>query len=226
MTCTADYTSQSISGYNSSPPPDDGSQVASNQLEWAKHITKIGNPLKTLIEAINTELVTTFTEVCVDIVALQDHIAFPDGSGVVSIPFYLDEEALPTGWTSLSLNNMMMKVRNVGGGVTGGTNSFSSQFSATLASESTTLSVADTPAHTHFMAAAVDPGTESSLSNTTQAARSNITVGDSEDKYNLQPTATAATVGLTSSYGSGGGHTHDVDMDAEYAEVIMGTRYF
>ena len=54
------YTGQSISGYNASPPPDDGSQSSGNQLEWAKHITKIGNPLKALAEAIDTAVSAAF----------------------------------------------------------------------------------------------------------------------------------------------------------------------
>lgn len=53
------YSSVSISGYNANPPADDGSQVASNQLQWSKHTTKIGGPLKTAIESINSTLVTT-----------------------------------------------------------------------------------------------------------------------------------------------------------------------
>ena len=39
------YTAVAISGYNSAPPPDDGSQSASNKLEWAKHKTKLTDPL-------------------------------------------------------------------------------------------------------------------------------------------------------------------------------------
>lgn len=54
------YTSQSISGYNSSPPSDDGSQTSTNEITWAKHKTKLGDPIKTLAEAINTELVSAF----------------------------------------------------------------------------------------------------------------------------------------------------------------------
>lgn len=57
------YTSQTISGYNASPPADDGSQVNSNKLEWAKHKTKLGDPIKTLSEAINTQLVSAFGKV-------------------------------------------------------------------------------------------------------------------------------------------------------------------
>ena len=50
------YTSQSISGYNSSPPPDDASVQSSNKLEWAKHKTKLADPVKTLTEAVNTQV--------------------------------------------------------------------------------------------------------------------------------------------------------------------------
>lgn len=52
------YSSVTVTGYNASPPADDGTQVASNQVTWAKHKGKIGDPLKTAIEAINTALVT------------------------------------------------------------------------------------------------------------------------------------------------------------------------
>lgn len=55
---TNPYTSQTISNYNDSPPADDGSQVASNRVEWAKHLNKIGDPLKALAEGINSQAVT------------------------------------------------------------------------------------------------------------------------------------------------------------------------
>ena len=54
------YSSQTISGYNSSPPPDDASQVSANKIEWAKHINKIGGPLKTLAEGINSQANSAF----------------------------------------------------------------------------------------------------------------------------------------------------------------------
>ena len=54
------YTSQVISGYNSSPPSDDGAQTESNKITWAKHKTKLSDPIKTLAEAINTQLLTAF----------------------------------------------------------------------------------------------------------------------------------------------------------------------
>jgi hypothetical protein len=52
------YSTVTISGYNATPPADDGSQVASNQITWAKHKLKLGDPLKTAIESINSALVT------------------------------------------------------------------------------------------------------------------------------------------------------------------------
>lgn len=57
------YETQTISGYNANPPSDDATQVASNQIEWQKHIDKIGGPLKTLSESINTEILSAFDKI-------------------------------------------------------------------------------------------------------------------------------------------------------------------
>lgn len=51
------YTTVSVSGYNSSPPADDGSVTEANKLKWSNHKIKLGDPLKTAIESINTKLV-------------------------------------------------------------------------------------------------------------------------------------------------------------------------
>lgn len=47
------YNEVTVTGFNANPPVDDGSQVAANEVEWQKHLDKIGNPLKTAIEAID-----------------------------------------------------------------------------------------------------------------------------------------------------------------------------
>lgn len=62
---TNPYTGPTIAGYNASPPPDDGSTTASNKLEWAKHISKIGDPLVTFAEAINTAVNNAFNSLIV-----------------------------------------------------------------------------------------------------------------------------------------------------------------
>ena len=58
MTASNIYASVAISGYNASPPPDDGSQTSANEITWAKHKTKLADPVKTLAEAVNTAMVT------------------------------------------------------------------------------------------------------------------------------------------------------------------------
>lgn len=52
------YSTEAISGYNSSPPADDGTTAESNKLKWSNHKDKLGDPLKTAIENIDTKLVT------------------------------------------------------------------------------------------------------------------------------------------------------------------------
>lgn len=56
------YTTVSISGYNSSPPPDDGSTGSDNQITWSKHKTKIGDPIKNAVESIDSKLVTALNQ--------------------------------------------------------------------------------------------------------------------------------------------------------------------
>lgn len=52
------YSSTSPSGYNSSPPSDDGSATEANRVYWATGKTKLADPLYNWISAVNTALVT------------------------------------------------------------------------------------------------------------------------------------------------------------------------
>ncbi len=55
------YTPPSLSEFNASAPSDDGSEVESNSLQWARDIVaKIGTPLKDFAEAINTAVKNQF----------------------------------------------------------------------------------------------------------------------------------------------------------------------
>ena len=54
------YVPVTISGYNTSPPPDDGSTSADNKVEWAKHTGKIGDPLKAGIEEVDDNVTDAF----------------------------------------------------------------------------------------------------------------------------------------------------------------------
>lgn len=54
------YSGESISGYNSSPPADDGTATEANKIKWSTIKGKITDPIKTLAESINTALTTAF----------------------------------------------------------------------------------------------------------------------------------------------------------------------
>ena len=52
------YTRPTLTGYNADPPSDDGAQTAMNRVDWAKHLEKIGNPLRVYADAINNGVST------------------------------------------------------------------------------------------------------------------------------------------------------------------------
>jgi len=52
---TDTYTPPTIANYNDNPPDDDGTVSSDNLVEWAKHISEIGNPLKNYIDAVSAE---------------------------------------------------------------------------------------------------------------------------------------------------------------------------
>ena len=54
------YSSITISGFSESPPSDDGLVTENNKVKWSTIKTKLATPLKTAIEAINTDLVNAF----------------------------------------------------------------------------------------------------------------------------------------------------------------------
>lgn len=53
------YSSVTVSGYNASPPTDDGATTEANQITWAKIKTKLADPLKTALESINANVAST-----------------------------------------------------------------------------------------------------------------------------------------------------------------------
>jgi len=65
------YGGTSVSGYNSNPPPDDGTTVATNQITWAGIKQKIGDPLNTFAAAIDSNLTAAFGKLL-------------DGAGIVT----------------------------------------------------------------------------------------------------------------------------------------------
>lgn len=84
------YPTQSISGYNASPPVDDGTQVEANKIKWVTHKDKLTDPVKTLAEAIDTALVTyvdrqpTLKSTAYT-TALTDHLKIIETTGTTTI---------------------------------------------------------------------------------------------------------------------------------------------
>ena len=61
------YASESISGYNAAPPPDDASTGEDNRLRWSNVKDKVGDPIKTALENIDTKLVNMADEAIRDV---------------------------------------------------------------------------------------------------------------------------------------------------------------
>jgi hypothetical protein len=107
------YSSQSASGYNSSPPPDDGTHVASNQITWAGIKAKLADVLKTLADAINTQLVT-FTDFSGSSIVgayttqASDHMQTLEASGTFTVKL-MDATTAAAGY--------IVSINNVGSGV-------------------------------------------------------------------------------------------------------------
>ena len=60
------YTTKTLSGYNATPPADDGTVSEANRLTWAKIKEKLTDPIKDQVAAIDTDLVTHVDEAVVD----------------------------------------------------------------------------------------------------------------------------------------------------------------
>lgn len=54
------YTEPSISGYNSSPPADDGTNTASNEVTWSGIKTKLTDPIKNYVDSVKSNITTAF----------------------------------------------------------------------------------------------------------------------------------------------------------------------
>lgn len=57
------YSSVTVADYNATPPADDGSAVAANLVKWSTVKTKLGDPVKTALESVNTNVSTSITAI-------------------------------------------------------------------------------------------------------------------------------------------------------------------
>jgi len=107
----------------------------------------------------------------------------------------------PTGWTKITTqNDKALRVVSGSGGVSGGTNAFSTVMAQTVVGSST-LSTAQLASHGHSYTGAPITGTVASVG-------CGVTV----------PTSTGLTTG---SAGSGTSHNHTITMSIQYIDIIL-----
>lgn len=137
---------------------------------------------------------------------LEDDVA-ELGSGFPATTAMLFWQAsAPTGWTkSTTHNDKALRVVSGTGGGNGGTNSFSSTFSKTT-TDATTLTTGTIPSHAHS-----DSYGYASATGGGPFAPSEQTV--------VNAVSTGSTT--TGSVGSGGSHTHPMDIRVQYLDLII-----
>lgn len=146
------YTEVSLSGYNSSPPTDDGASGAANTITWAKIKTKLGDPLNTMIPTVDdnvasacSSLDSEISAASVSIAALETAItaALTTLNAPSATTMLFVQTAAPTGWTKgSSLDDYALRL--VSGTVsTGGSTAFTSVFA------SRTITTTEMPTHAH-----------------------------------------------------------------------------
>lgn len=103
------YTTTSISGYNSSPPPDDGSATEANKVKWSTIKTKLPDPIKTAVESIDSKL-TTWSDYGPTEVAVTTTLDADDNETVVvatsAVTIVLpDASTVGAGWRAYVKNS-------------------------------------------------------------------------------------------------------------------------
>lgn len=107
------YSSTLPTGYNSNPPADDGSQVASNKVKYSTIKSKLADPLNTYASSLDTALQAAFdtsssiTSVDYTTVA-SDHLKPIEASGTTTISLG-DAATMESGYRAI--------VANVGTGI-------------------------------------------------------------------------------------------------------------
>lgn len=122
--------------------------------------------------------------------------AFPTGTLVT-----FQQTAAPTGWTKETThhNKALRVVTGTAG--SGGSHFFSTVFGKS-ATDSTAITIAQMPAHTHTSTITSDGGGSNALQGTTSIGQSNP----------------------SSSTGGGAGHTHGMDIRVLYVDLIIASK--
>ncbi|HEY6019662.1 MAG TPA: hypothetical protein VIY48_07105 [Candidatus Paceibacterota bacterium] len=222
------YTSVTISGYNTNPPPNDGSNTTSNQVKWATIKTKLFDPLNTGLASMDANISSAVSSIVTDTNTLTSSVSTLS-SNVSSLATALSAPALtgmifnqttpPTNWTKVTSYDDYALRLVTGTASTGGTTAFTSVFA------SKTLVLANLPAHTHTISdsSSISSGgtflyDASAGTGSGSAHSGGKTAFTSISKSSSSLSGTFSVSGTTSSYGTA--TPTALDFAIQYVDVI------
>lgn len=227
------YTEVAVSGYNSNPPPDDGSTGSANQVYWSKIKTKLFDPIRdahqTIDDNVNSAVAsadnsissmeTSVSTLSANIATIATTMRGPDGTAML-----FRQTTPPTGWTKgTDLDDYALRLVT-GTASTGGSSAFTSVFT------SRTITTAMLPSHTHSFSdssrAASFTGTTSFIydlnDSNASASAGGVTCANSINNNNSTYTATYDFPGATTGGGTGSGTAWSFAI--QYVDTIYATK--
>lgn len=203
----ANYTTVTVSNYNSSPPSDDGSTDSTNRITWSGIKTKLTDPLNTAIASINSNIITAG--------GIWDQAA-PQGTNGL-----FQQTSATSGWTKVTTyNDRALRVVS-GTASTGGSTAFTSVFT------SRTISSANLPS---ISLASLTGSVGTTITNGTSVIRgsTNGTNDGTGASVTTLTGASSATLSLASGTvtfgGSLGGSSTAMDFAVQYVDIIIATK--
>lgn len=223
------YTEVSVTGYNTNPPPDDGSSSASNSVTWTKIKTKLFDPLKTALELIDDRVASAIATADAALASTSALVTAINNlssnlNGPTGTVLLFQQTSPPTGWTKGAVYDDYALRLVTGTASTGGSTAFTSILAAR------TIATANLPSHTHSFS---DTGRSVSFTGTTthvtDVTDSNADSHGGGGAKNLLDSVTDVTSTLTGTYamsctsdssGSGGSW----DFAVRYVDLIYATK--
>ena len=198
------YSEVTVSGYNASPPPDDGSTGASNQVTWAAIKTKLTDPLNTAIAAVDDNVAARDAIIQTDIdtravaATVEANLYAPSGTIML-----FQQTSAPTGWTkSTTHNDKALRIVS-GTASSGGTTAFTSVLG------SRTIAKVNLPAYNLSHSLSFSDTTTSNGSHNHSISTRNVTSNTTSDSSRLSQAHSNGTATSTDT-ASDGAHTHTV----------------
>ena len=136
----------------------------------------------------------------------------------------------PSGWSQKSGNNYNSRALQLvrgsdgtGGSFSSGGSAFTTIFGSSKSTNNHTLTTAQIPAHFHY---SFRSGNAGQLRNGSNLSANNYPAsgtgaGNLYESYNITASGSQPNVGRTQEIGSSQGHSHNMNMNVRYANVIM-----